>query len=90
MILSLSLTTWLHLGRGVTRVVLGSYLGPEIPGPGVELARAARIPIDGPPSPCEQCERILPYGELWRSMTEPSRAYCEECMPEAIMRQVTT
>lgn len=36
--ISLSLTTWLHLGRGVTRVVLGSHLGPEIPGPVLDLA----------------------------------------------------
>lgn len=84
--ISLSLTTWLHLGRGVTRVVLGSNLGPEIPGPVLDLARAANLPIDGPRSPCEQCERVLPYGELWRSMTEPSRAYCEGCVPEAVKR----
>jgi hypothetical protein len=56
--ISLSLTTWLHFW-------------PEIHGPVLDLARAAQLPIDGPPSPCEQCERILPYVELWRSMTEP-------------------
>lgn len=41
--ISLSMTTWIHLGRGVTR--------------------AAKMPIDGPPSPCEQCERVHPYAD---------------------------
>jgi len=34
-------------------------------------------------SPCEQ---IVPYGELWRSLTDPSRAYSETCLPEAVKR----
>lgn len=41
--ISPSIITWLHLGRGVTRVVLGHHLGPEIPGPVVDLARAHRV-----------------------------------------------
>lgn len=35
---------------------------------------------------CEQCEAILPYAELWRSMATPSRAYCEACLQEAVKR----
>lgn len=72
-LLSLRLALWLHLGHGAT-------LGPEIPGPVIAFAQAAHLPLDGPPCLCEQCERILPYAELWRSLTTPSRAYCEGCL----------
>lgn len=59
--ISLTLTTWLLLSRGMTRVVLGHHLGQEIPGPVVDLARAVVIPFTGPSVPCEQYEGILPY-----------------------------
>ena len=68
--ISLSLTTWIHLGRQTSRIVLGHHLGRELTGPTMHLAEAARIPLTGPPQSCEQCERIMPYAELWRSLTE--------------------
>lgn len=86
LVTSLTLTIWLHLGSGMTRVVIGYSLGQEIHGPVYDLARAAKIPLTGPPAPCEHCEAILPYAELWRSMTTPSRAYCEACLQEAVKR----
>lgn len=84
--ISLTLTRWLHLRIGMTRVVIGHSLGREIPGPVYELALFSRIPFTGPSAACEQCEAILPYAELWRSMTAPSRAYCEACLAEAVRR----
>ena len=85
-VISLSLTTWIHLGRGMTRIVLGHNLGREIAGPVEALARAAKLPMAGDPKPCEQCERITPYADLWRSLTAPSRAYCQECLGKAVRR----
>lgn len=84
--ISLTLTIWLHLASGMTRVVMGSKPGPETHGPVYALARNAKIPLSGPPAPCEHCEAILPYAQLWRSMAQPSRAYCEACLPEAVKR----
>lgn len=83
---SLTLTTWLHLRSGMTRVVIGHNLGREILGPVADLARYAKIPLTGHLTPCEQCEAILPYADLWRSMTTLSRAYCEACLSEAVKR----
>lgn len=60
--ISLTLATWLRLSSGMTRIVLGHSLGPEIHGPVYDLARCAKIPLTGgPPSPCEHCEAILPH-----------------------------
>lgn len=61
---SLTLTTWLHLGSGMTRVVIGHSLDCEILSPVADLARFAKIPLTGLLAPCEHCEAILPYAEL--------------------------
>lgn len=70
----------------MTRIVIGHRLGPAIHGPVYDLARCAKIPLNGPKALCEQCEAILPYADLWRSMTRPSRAYCAGCLVEAVTR----
>lgn len=74
--ISLTLTTWLHFGRDVPRVVLDYKPGPEIPGPVNALARAFKIALSGSSVPCEQCEHILPYGRIsgdrWRNRAGPT------------------
>jgi len=49
--ISFSLTIWLHLGRGVTRVVLGHSLGLEIQGPVLMGHRAGSGLLSSLPAP---------------------------------------
>lgn len=83
---SLTLAVGVHLGRNTSRVIIGCTLGPERHGLTMRLAKAYGIPLSGPSRPCEECERLLPYVDLWRSLTVPSRAYCEDYLPTAVLR----